>query len=361
MNKMIVAGLIIILGAVIPLFSKDRADRANGADGEVTAFPEVNHPYQFYVDGGKIYINEGDTITIYSLKEHRLLKRFGRKGDGPKEFRLDRGNSEVQLYLHEDSLQVNSVTRISYFSRTGEFMRVLTTLEGDYLQAVGDGYAGWRRVYEDNVRYDLVNLYDAKLKKVKEMFRRANGIQPQAKKINPLTWFIDIYQCYKGRIYINGVDGNIYVFDAGGNKLYTITLQEKRIKLTDTDREGITKYYKEEDHYWKTVWHQVKTWITFPEYYPVIASFQVVDDRIYVETFNRKNGKKQFLVLDLEGKVLNRVFLPLAREAFFTTYPFTIKNNRLYQMIENQDTEEWELHTHKIETGKGEKAVVPTQ
>ncbi|UCH98010.1 MAG: hypothetical protein JSV88_14470, partial [Candidatus Aminicenantes bacterium] len=145
----------------------------------IATFQDFKYPHGFYIEGDRIYINEGTSISIYSFKNFQLIKRFGRKGEGPKEFIVDRGNPSVQLHVLNDCLQVNSVGRISFFTKDGEFIRVMKSTEGDSLRKVGEGYVGWRRIYENNIRYDLVNLYDANLKKIKELHKRRNGMQPR--------------------------------------------------------------------------------------------------------------------------------------------------------------------------------------
>jgi hypothetical protein len=45
------------------------------------------------------------------------------------------------------------------------------------------------------------------------------------------------------------------------------------------------------------------------------------------------------------------VDFPVATETMFSFYLNTIKNEKLYQLVENQD-EDRELHVHEIDQGK---------
>jgi hypothetical protein len=63
----------------------------------IATFRDIQYPHRFYLEGDRIYINEGTTISIYSFKNFQLIKKFGRKGEGPKEFIVDEGNASVQL------------------------------------------------------------------------------------------------------------------------------------------------------------------------------------------------------------------------------------------------------------------------
>jgi hypothetical protein len=73
-----------------------------------------------------------------------------------------------------------------------------------------------------------------------------------------------------------------------------------------------------------------------------------VNDKIYINTFLEKNDKSEFIILDLKGKVLKKTFLLLKKETYFVIYPYFIKNNKLYQVLFNDEVEEWELHVEAI-------------
>ena len=75
-------------------------------------------------------------------------------------------------------------------------------------------------------------------------------------------------------------------------------------------------------------------------------------DRIYI------TGKDGFILdcLDNKGKViystggnfLSEQFIPLKLQYSMQPYPFAMKNNKVYQLIENEDTEVWELFINDL-------------
>ena len=75
----------------------------------------------------------------------------------------------------------------------------------------------------------------------------------------------------------------------------------------------------------------------------------VADKKVYIQTYLKENGKDEFFIYDLNGKFLKRLFLPVVYRNSLKPFPYTIMNNRLYQLIENEDAEVWELHAEKIE------------
>lgn len=314
---------------------------------KVATFPDFKNPDQIYSDDNRIYMVDDAFIYIYSLKDYSFIKKFGKRGEGPEEFRLNATETPA-LFICGDLLQVNSVGRVSFFTKDGEFKQVLTTIEGGIFQKIGNSYVGWKRTYDNNVRYDMTNLYDSNFKKIKEIFRRENGIQPRKRKFNPLTWFVNTSQVYKDKIFIDGKEFTIFVFNEKGEKLYDINLEKEKVKINDEMKKGIIHYYEVESPYWKIRWPRLKTWLVFTEFFPLVRNFQVVNDKIYINTFLEKNDKSEFIILDLKGKVLKKTFLPLKKETYFVIYPYFIKNNKLYQVLFNDEVEEWELHVEAI-------------
>jgi hypothetical protein len=314
---------------------------------KVATFPDFKDPDQLYLDDNRVYMVDDTFIYIYSLKDYSLIKKFGKRGEGPEEFKL--GPTQTPgLFICDDLLQVSTVGRVSFFTKDGEFKQVLTTIEGGIFQKIGNSYVGWKRINDNNVQYDLTNLYDSSFKKIKEIFKRESGIQPGKRKINPLTWFVNNFQVYKDKIFVDGKEFTIFVFNEKGEKLYDINLEKEKVKINDEMKKGIIHYYKDESPYWKVRWPRLKSWFVFTEYFPIVRNFQLADDKIYITTFLEKNEKSQFIILDLKGKVLKKTFLPLKKESYFVTYPYFIKNNKLYQVLFNDEVEEWELHVEAI-------------
>ena len=73
---------------------------------KAAVLPELSDPASFHIDGERIYIVERTTIHIYSSKDYTLIKKFGKRGEGPGEFRTGQ-ESSVLLYVQPDYLQVN--------------------------------------------------------------------------------------------------------------------------------------------------------------------------------------------------------------------------------------------------------------
>ena len=79
-----------------------------------------------------------------------------------------------------------------------------------------------------------------------------------------------------------------------------------------------------------------------------IQDFIIADEKIYIKTYFKKNGKQEFLILNSNGELLNRVFLSDIKTEIFSPELYCIKNNIFYYLKENEDTELYELHCEKI-------------
>jgi hypothetical protein len=65
-------------------------------------------------------------------------------------------------------------------------------------------------------------------------------------------------------------------------------------------------------------------------------------------TYTKKDGKNEFLILNLKGKYLKKFYLPI-KDMDVQFYPtYTVRDSKFYQLVENQESEEWELHITEI-------------
>lgn len=316
---------------------------------KVATLSPIKNPYEIQVKKDMLYITEGPTIFIFSAKDFKLIKKFGKRGEGPKEFKLNRVTDVVGLHILPDYLQVNSLGRISFFTKDGRFIRVMMNVGGDWFQPVGKHYLGMQRLYDKtNTRFLIFNLYDEKCEKIKEVYRERAGIQMRRREINPISWFPISYRTYKDKIFIDGREKKIFVFDRDGKKLYDIVIDEELLPVTGDDKARYTRYYAKEDPYWREHWPRIKGMAKWPSHFPLIKNYHVVDDKIFILTFKEKDDKAEFLILSLKGKLLQKVFLPLKKISVVDYYPYTIDDGRFFQLIENQETENWELHRVKF-------------
>jgi hypothetical protein len=85
--------------------------------GKVVPLTQSGKPNSITVDKNHVYITDQGSIAIYSLKDGKLKKTFGKKGEGPGEFRLlPQEKIGLRIVVHNDNLKTKSIssTRSSF-------------------------------------------------------------------------------------------------------------------------------------------------------------------------------------------------------------------------------------------------------
>lgn len=306
---------------------------------------EVYRPGLITVHKDKVFITEGTNVYIYSSKTFKLIKKFGKKGEGPQEFK-----NYALLYARPDHIVVNSTGKVSIFSREGEFIREFRApYSVGFHQPIGKYYValGWDMVKK--TQYVVFSLYHSSdFKKFKELYRHRYFLQDgksidPANKRDPLFWVAD------KKVFIDdAVNGLIHMFDENGNKLLSITADYKKIEITRADQKKILNYYK--NHIWyKNYYEEYRHRVSFSKYFPIIRHFNVSGKTVYVMTYKKEGNKSEFYLFDFQGKLLKKTMVPVIEANVFEFYPLWIENGKLYQVIENENSEEWELHMEDIQ------------
>ena len=266
--------------------------------GKMAVLPDILKPDSITVDNNQVIVTERTSIYLYSIKDFSLQKKFGKQGEGPQEF------------------------KITSYGGTG----------------LGSTMVG-------NRNYMTVNIYDAGLNKIKEVckwespYRSGEGTRVFTEPY--------VLHSYGDKIFTtDGVEFEIDVYDNDGKKMYTIKQEYKKIKVSEETEKAVIHYFKTSPST-RDVFQFMQP-IKFPEYLPAIRNFIVKDQKIYVLNFKQEDNKSEFYVFDLKGKLLKHVFLPLKEQTALTYFPYTIKDDTLYQLVENEDEEEWELVVTEI-------------
>jgi hypothetical protein len=329
----------------------------------VIPLPDLVNPGSVTLDENQMYITEGTSIYIYSLPGLKLLKKFGKKGEGPQEF-LPPFGGHVHLDVLPQELMVISGFRLSFFTKQGSYIKEVKTpptiLTNRFIRKLGEKFVGstqnWGTRDEKNLIMIAYNIYDSNHKIIKEIYRTRRELQAPGSDIqfNPLymTLMEPTLYVFDGKIllghYGQNEKGVLYVFDRNGEKLYDIKPEYEKIIFTEKHKEAYRKEFVTQAE--KEFHEANKRLFKYSRYFPERQWFQVVDKKIYIQTYkkNKSSNKTEFLILDLKGKLLKKVMLPLKYATFFSPYFYSIKNGKLYQIVEDDD-EIWGLHITKIE------------
>jgi hypothetical protein len=139
----------------------------------------------------------------------------------------------------------------------------------------------------------------------------------------------------------------IDVFNRNGDSLYTISPQYKKVKFP---QEFIDAWFKRiKRRRGMNFYDYAKKKVRWPEFFPAIRDLIVDNGHVYVITWRKKKQEHEFFIFDLEGKLVKKTFLPLQDyDDGVALFPYSLKNNYLYQLIDNEEEEVWELHRFSI-------------
>lgn len=312
----------------------------------------INKPGQLiYMDKDHLYAIEDASVFIYSVKDFKLVKKFGKKGQGPQEFATSAemgAIGQLSMDVQTDRLMVRCVTKISWFTKDGKFIteQKLPPLLLLQLIPFGKNYIGQK--YEaGNIRYNVLAAYNEKFEQLKEFsrhedqFQLGKGLKVLKDNLAQVVYKDKLYMAWENELKIKVIDTNF-------KELLTITYPQKRTKVTAQDQKEIIELIKTSPET-KQYFELLKP-ITFPDYYPAIMQMFVTGDKVYVMTFNTQEepnkgvNKYETLVFDLKGKFVKTFMCPTKMQDPLRPYPMIIHEGKLYQLIENEDDESWEVH-----------------
>jgi hypothetical protein len=213
---------------------------------------------------------------------------------------------------------------------------------------MGSQFVGAAMLFGENRSLSFaVNLYNENLEKVREIHRQkmVSRGRLQFPIIRPSFSVSD------NKIILRGEGGFLVnIFDKNGNKVSSIKREYKKLEMTDSYKKSVFHFFKSNPEI-RAMYERIKKAIKFSDYFPVIQFIFTADKKIYIQTYMEKDGKYEFFIYDMTGKFLARLFLPVKYLDPIIHGPMCFKNNKLYQLLENEDKELWELHAVET-TGK---------
>lgn len=352
MIKKILLYILLLFFWFLPLLSF-------ASTSTVARFPQLGNPKNLIVDGNQVIITDYPYIYIYSLEDYSLLKKFGSRGMGPGEFYIDKEDLSLKAtglltVVHSDRIVVSSMGRLSFFNRSGEFLEMISKNRyggARKLIPLGSRFVGFQvdRGKGDKLSA-VLSRYDENLKKGKEMFRCDFWVPRIRGDIHFFRRTADsiLFKVYDNTLFTaeGGADKFLIdVFDSNGKKRYSIQRDYEKIKVTEGFIKKVHNYFRFK--FKRGLEPNLKR-TKFPDYFPAIRHFTVSDKKIYVITHKKSGDNSEIIVLDLPGNLLKKVMVPVKEKNVEYLYPYSIHGGKLYQIVENEETEEWELHVTEI-------------
>ena len=311
---------------------------------KIAEFPELTIPHKFYIADNQIFIENYPNVYIYTLSPFKLMNKIGSAGEGPKEFK-----NALRIFLTDDYLAVWSHGKISYYTKKGKYLKERRILHspGNVYKILADNFVSYSHLRDKGILYTTVRLSDSNFKTIKEIYRDEAWYSASKPK-NAYGHNLHLLcRVAHNRIFLSNRDGEILIFDKAGTLIRKIEHKFDTVKVTEDEKQAYKKWFKE-GRTFKEVYHRLKHLLVYPSTYPPIRHIYVADNKIYIMTFKKIAGKTEFVIFDFEGKVLKKAMLPLQYTNIEEFYWYTFKDDKFYNMVENEDTEEWELHVHDI-------------
>jgi len=322
---------IIILIMAIPIQAKT-----------IIPLPDLKKPETITAKDEELYITERESVLVYSLPDCKLKTKFGKGGEGPGEFKVIRLG--IRVCVEPGYIMVNSIRRVSFFTKDGEYIKEVNVSSGGDFHPFADGYVGKSDDTVSNKRYTVLSLYDSNFKKVKEIFRLRDIVQP-GKKILLGTTQLN-FKVSKDYIFVFPYrEFIIDIYDRSGKLFKSIKQDYPLRELTETEKKI---WIKDLERIYQDAFRRLEHLVTFTKYWPAVRRLYLSGNKLYAMTFKKEGEKNEFYVFDTKGKLLEKIFIPLINMDERSPYPFTIHKRKVYQLNENEDDETWELHVTAI-------------
>ncbi len=318
---------------------------------KIVQMSRLSKPATIVVDGGQILIAEFPKVYVYSQKDYSFITSFGKQGDGPREF-----SQYVRIQKDPENLDkivVGSHMKMSYFTRDGKFIsekRPKTSGVVSVYKPFGDKFVSYGQYQDQKTKtnYQTIILYDKDMKKIKHIYEEKATFQ-QGRKINVLRTWGAWFRIWNGQIFVTGEkEGYVLIYDENGNLKKELKCELGELKVRDSDKKRYHEFLSTDPQF-KRFYENIKQLVDFPSVFPIVRGMDVVDDKLYVNGYPNPDGRTEFAIYDLNGKLIkNRIFLPIPEATARDLYPYTIKDDKLYQLVDNDDEEVWELHIHDL-------------
>ena len=232
--------IIIFMGGGLFLFPE-----------RLATLPEIMKPASISVDNNQLYVVEESTIYLYSTKDFKLVKQFGRQGEGPGEFK----NIPI-LKVFPDYLLINTFGKLIYFYRNGEFLREKKT-PGIFIFLIyplGENFVGLEM--KSNRKSQKIStgitLFDKGFKTIKvvaESERRMPG-RSGTYEMEMIHDYLG-HDVYGENVFVGDTTKGFFIetFNSKGNKLYRIEKEYEKLEVTDEYKNNYIENMKKSTFY----------------------------------------------------------------------------------------------------------------
>ncbi|MCK4762688.1 MAG: hypothetical protein KAW12_10875 [Candidatus Aminicenantes bacterium] len=318
----------------------------------MAVLPEINNPTMMDISGSELYILDNVQIKVYSLKDYRFLRKFGKRGEGPGEL-LTTPDAPFTMIVHEEKVLLNSVYKAIVYDKSGKMVREIKIAPSFLVEAVpsGENYVATKFKWVDATATARTLIVDHGFKELKMIYETALPSSYKKRKIvmPPISTFA---RCTEDRIFVfDQQKDTIKVFDLEGKPLPDIKVPYEEIRTDDAFKKKVADTLAIHPTFKRTP-PEFKKMLYTPDVLPVFRDCRVKGDKLYIQTYRQKGDLSEFIFLDFSGKVLKKLFLPGSETLQIRLNPastFAFKGDMYYYLVDNLDEEQWELNVQKLD------------
>ncbi len=308
----------------------------------------LNNPSAITVTPEDIFITDGITVNVFSRKDFSRKVSFGKAGSGPGEFQSGRRRggsvSPIIVYPDGDNIVVFNSRRHLFFTKEGKYIReqnigkrtsALAPFEG--------GYLGTQFGRQNNKFFMKFLWFDKEYKSGAPI----KSLELDASRRFSIFGRNPAYTTIGNRIYLaDRTKPKLAIYDRNSVKHGDIEVDFERPDLTAAKVKGIKEYYK--DMLGADRFKRVSRFMDIPSKYPSFIGVKADGKYLYLITWSSTDKGNLTFVYNKEGKLVKKIHIKMEMVSAVAPYPFDIKAGTFYQLIENDDTEEWDLHSTKL-------------
>ncbi len=310
---------------------------------------EVNDPTIMQIADGKMFVLEKANIYVFSLKDYALIKKFGKQGNGPGELNVQGRGGYLQII--DGHVCVNTFSKLVRFSLDGKFVDEVR-FPFLAMQAIpfGKGFAVSKLGMSDTgVNRVGVYLFPKSLDKGTELYGREYKDFRKTGKLEIVPELFMIQTAGERLIMLDHSDGGVMnVFGMDGTRQKSAKLNIDKVEATDRFKKELMAWAKAQPQF-KLLPEELLKMVYVPDYLPVFKNFLIAGEKIFIHTYHKKENKVEFLVFDMKGTLLKKIWLEGLEKNIIMPAPYAFYQNYIYYLSENEDEEVLELHRTKLE------------
>ena len=321
---------------------------SDGFAKKLAALPQLTNPVSIEIDEDELYVLDEVLVHVYSLKDYRLLRKFGKKGEGQGQLMP---NTEVPVVMNiaNRNLFLNSQIKMIRFSKKGEIIKEQRIPFSFQTIPFGENYVSIKISTRHAVNSFNVILYDPDFNQLKVLYSRERIPHSRRGKLS-LPPELIIVRGSKDKLFVfdQKKGFNIDTFDLHGNRVNHIKMDYPRIKMTEFFKKAAEAWFRAQPSF-RMATEELREMIYFPDYLPMMRNFIIRNQKLYIQTYNSRGNSSEFIVLDFDGKLIKKTFLPDYEKSpvqLNSSNIFTFFNEKYYHLTERENT--WEIHAAEI-------------